>query len=188
MACVVYRWAGALAASVVVFAPFASLAASIPTGGKTSKPFGHHQFCETNPRECRTSAASAPERLSAQRMKRLAAINAAVNRSITPVSDASQHNAKDVWTIGGASGDCEDYALAKRRKLIAAGFKPGNLRLAMGRLPHGEAHLVLVVRAEEGDFVLDNLHNDVRPWKKSGLRLLKMQGEGAGRDWVNIGR
>jgi predicted transglutaminase-like cysteine proteinase len=188
----VFVFAGALAAAAFgallssASIPSAS-AASLKPGGKTSKPFGHHEFCKSNPGECRALVASSLEQLTPARMKKLRAINAAVNRSIKPVSDSVQHKSKDVWSVGGKAGDCEDFALAKRRKLIAAGFKPGNLRLAMGWLPHGEAHLVLVVRAEQDDYVLDNLHDDVRPWKKSGVRLTKMQGDGAGHDWVKVG-
>ena len=62
--------------------------------------------------------------------------------------------------MGGVSGDCEDYALAKRDALIAAGIGSANARIATGVLPSGEYHAMLIVSTKRGDFVLDNLTNE----------------------------
>ncbi|NJR13393.1 MAG: transglutaminase-like cysteine peptidase [Phyllobacteriaceae bacterium] len=165
----------------------AQAAQFMPLGGSTSKPYGHVEFCKTHAGQCKAAKAQAPEPMSAARLKKLNSINVAVNAAIRPVSDVVTHGVMDVWLASVKSGDCEDYALAKRRKLIAAGFSAGNLRLTMVRIPGGEAHIVLVVRTAEGDLVLDNLKNQIKPWNRTGYRFVKAQALGGGRDWVSIG-
>ena len=44
---------------------------------------------------------------------------------------------------------------------------------------NGEGHAVLTVKTDRGDFVLDNLSPDVRPWSATGYQVL--QAPGAGR-------
>jgi predicted transglutaminase-like cysteine proteinase len=56
----------------------------------------------------------------------------------------------------------------------------------MARLGNGEAHTVLVVRTEKGDYVLDNLRNDVRLWHAAGYRFLKMQDSVHAGSWLSI--
>jgi predicted transglutaminase-like cysteine proteinase len=158
----------------------------ISTGKETSKPYGHFNYCKSRPRECAKQAKAKPESLGGKRWSTMVAINVSVNKAIKPVSDVKKYGKTEVWAYGGSSGDCEDYALTKRRKLINAGFKPANLRLTMARLGNGEAHTVLVVRTEKGDYVLDNLRNDVRLWHAAGYRFLKMQDSVHAGSWLSI--
>ena len=164
-----------------------SAASYISDGAKTSKPYGHVAYCAANPAECRAKKSSNPEAMTASRLAMMQKINIRINQSIKPVSDIQSAGVADVWSASAKSGDCEDYALAKRRKLINAGFKPANLRLAMTRIPSGIAHLVLVVRTDRGDMVLDNLKNDIRPWNRTGYRFIKVQASGGSSEWVSVG-
>ena len=61
-------------------------------------------------------------------------------------------DAKDTWQVAGKYGDCEDYALAKREKLLAAGWP-------VDRTESGESHCVLYVETDKGGFILDNRHD-----------------------------
>lgn len=63
---------------------------------------------------------------------------------------------------GVAYGDCDDYALTKRNKLIAMGMSRGDLPMAHVMV-HGQQqmHIVLLVRTDSGYKVLDNLNPDV---------------------------
>jgi predicted transglutaminase-like cysteine proteinase len=79
-----------------------------------------------------------------------------------------------VWTVSAKTGDCEDFALAKRDALIRAGFAPSALRLAYVKTRWGEDHAVLVVKTNRGQFVLDNLTGIVKPLSQSGLRVVSM--------------
>ena len=76
----------------------------------------------------------------------------------------------DFWTIPTDGwGDCEDFVLAKRKALVSAGVPRRALRIAVGRLPSGEAHAVLIVATDQGDYVLNNLHSAVVSWEKANI-------------------
>ena len=159
----------------------------IKTGAETSRPYGHDAFCKSNPRECARQSDAGMEKLTGSRWKTLVSVNAAVNKAIRPVSDKAKYGKQEVWKANVSAGDCEDYALTKRNRLARAGFKRSNLRLAMVRRGNGEAHTVLVVRTDKGDYVLDNLRGDVRLWNRSGYRFVKMQDGRNASAWVRVG-
>ncbi len=71
--------------------------------------------------------------------------------------------------------DCEDFALLKRRMLIQRGFSAADLLMTVVRKPDGEGHAVLTLRTAEGDFVLDNLASDVKPWFATPYSFVKRQ-------------
>jgi predicted transglutaminase-like cysteine proteinase len=64
--------------------------------------------------------------------------------------------------IAPPAGDCKDYAITKRHKLLARGWPSRALLLAEVVVPSGEHHLILVVRLAESDVVLDNLTPNIR--------------------------
>jgi len=71
---------------------------------------------------------------------------------------------KDTWQIAGKYGDCEDYALAKRERLLAAGWPVDKQSLCICRTESGESHCVLYVETDKGGFILDNRHDaPIRP-------------------------
>ena len=107
----------------------------------------------------------------------LNAVNQSVNRAIRP-----RHDKGDVWSVNVNSGDCEDYVLTKRARLIGSGVAPGALRIATVRTPSGEAHAVLVVRTDKGDFVLDNRKDAIKQWHETGLHRIAMSGSSL-REW-----
>lgn len=94
---------------------------------------------------------------------RIGEINRAVNLSIRPENDLSQHGIVDRWTsplatFAAGRGDCEDYAIAKLALLREAGVSAENLRfviVAEKRNPL-EHHAVAAVRHEGRWLVLDN--------------------------------
>ncbi len=88
-------------------------------------------------------------------------VNAEINARVSYRPDSG-----DRWEPATLVGDCEDYALAKRARLIAAGWPEGALRLALCRTEIGEAHLVLTIDTEAGTFVLDNRRSTVLLWTK----------------------
>ena len=53
-------------------------------------------------------------------------------------------------------GDCEDYALLKRRMLIEAGWPREALLMTVVRDKRGDGHAVLTVKTDKGEFILDN--------------------------------
>jgi predicted transglutaminase-like cysteine proteinase len=70
--------------------------------------------------------------------------------------------------------------------MMAAGFKGSQLPLTKVRLPNGQAHIVLVVRTNQGDYMLDNLSNRVQPVSKVRYRFLSMQASNNANNWLTI--
>ena len=83
-------------------------------------------------------------------------INSDVNASVSYKSDLEQYDKPDYWVESGTFGDCEDYALLKRQRLLEAGFARKDLHLACCWVETGEYHCVLLIRTDNGWFVLDN--------------------------------
>lgn len=160
---------------------------SMQTGSVTSQPIGHYEFCKQHHAECaiRTKAAALP-RLTPHGWDIVRDVNRDVNASITPMTDAEAFGREEVWSYPVDVGDCEDFVLLKRQKLIKAGFSAADLLITVVRKPDGEGHAVLTVRTDKGDYILDNLNDAVRPWEETGYRFLKRQAiDNTGR-WVSI--
>lgn len=155
----------------VVASATPSIAASRNSAASLS-PLGFKVFCIRNPEQC---VASGPKSIdmSDATMVKLKRVNLDVNRSIRPVNDA---RGRDVWTINPSSGDCEDYVVTKRARLIKMGFPPSALRIARGKTRGGVGHAVLLVRTSKGDYILDSLTNTIKPKSQSDMRFIAMSG------------
>jgi predicted transglutaminase-like cysteine proteinase len=152
----------------------------------TLAPVAHAMFCLQYPKDCEglaTSFGGNKLKLTAQRWQDLVSVNADVNRRIAPQPNALR-SAEEQWEISPRSGDCNDYAVTKRHDLLARGWPSGVLLLAEVVTPSGEHHLVLVVRTKDGDFVLDNLSANVRPWAQIAYRLSRVQSPLNPRFWL----
>ena len=128
--------------------------------------------------------------LDSETMAVLKAVNNRVNRTLIADTDAHVYSVNDYWDAPtltpGARGDCEDFALIKRRLLIAQGIPAAALSLAIVRTRFNEDHAVLVVATKQGDFVLDNLAYRVRPWQKTGYYWVSRQAPGDDLAWVSL--
>jgi predicted transglutaminase-like cysteine proteinase len=103
-------------------------------------------------------------------------VNAQVNAAIAPETDEDHYGRGEYWTIPtDGYGDCEDYALAKRKALIEAGLPMDALRVAVVRLWDGERHAVLTVSTTKGDYVLDSLEPAILPWTKVSYTWVERQ-------------
>ena len=93
---------------------------------------------------------------------KLEAVNGYVNARVRFVDDRIQFGVADRWlpateTLTRGRGDCEDFALAKRALLRAAGVPDKDLYLVVLKdLTRRADHAVLVVRASGRFLVLDN--------------------------------
>ena len=93
---------------------------------------------------------------------KLEAVNSYVNARVRFVDDRVQFGVADRWlapaeTLTRGRGDCEDFALAKRAMLRAAGVPEKDLYLVVLKdLSRRADHAVLVVRAAGRFLVLDN--------------------------------
>ncbi|RUU86473.1 transglutaminase [Mesorhizobium sp. M7A.F.Ca.MR.176.00.0.0] len=161
---------------------------AMATGGLTSQPIGHYDFCKLHPSECSIRPTNlAPAPMSDGLMRKLLNVTARVNAAVKPMSDMDIYGKDEVWAYpDNGVGDCEDYVLEKRRQLSRMSISLADLLITVVRKPDGEGHAVLTVRTDEGDYVLDNLTDKVKPWDATGYRFLKRQAiDNTGR-WVSI--
>lgn len=83
-------------------------------------------------------------------------INKEVNSSVKYMSDIEHYGLIEKWTIPDGYGDCEDYVLLKRVRLIEQGFSSSDLNICTCIIDSGEGHAVLFVNTDQGGFILDN--------------------------------
>ena len=161
--------------------------AAMVTGGVTSQPIGHYDFCQRYRDECniRTRPAPAP-RLTEYGWSLVRKINVEVNKAIAPMTDQEVYGRDEYWAYPTDAGDCEDFVLLKRKKLMEQGFSPADLLITVVRKPDGEGHAVLTLRTSDGDFVLDNLEDQVKAWYATPYTFLKRQASFDTGRWVTI--
>ncbi|MEO3385709.1 transglutaminase-like cysteine peptidase [Mesorhizobium sp. CAU 1741] len=159
----------------------------MPTGGLSSQPVGHYEFCQRNQQECQPTRASAPVELTRGLWTKIVDVNNMVNTRITPRTDMEMWGVEERWSYpSDGYGDCEDYVLEKRRRLIKAGIPASNLAVTVVRQPNGDGHAVLTVNTHLGDFVLDNLEPRVLAWNETEYQFLKRQSPKHAGMWIAI--
>ena len=137
--------------------------------GVTPPPYGHVDFCQRDPHECDPGAWEESRHSGKEAaLAELDRVNREVNAEIAPVTDMEQYGVEDYWTIPRSRrGDCEDYALLKRQRLIRAGWPPSALLMTVVFDERKEGHAVLTARTTEGDLILDNKNNTIKLWSQT---------------------
>lgn len=158
-------------------------AGRLADGRVTAAPAVFSTFCDHWSDQCAATGPDEAMPLDEARWAELERVNAAVNAAITARPDVPGH---DEWTLGASEGDCDDYAVEKRRRLADLGWPSATLSLTAAVIPSGEAHLVLTVRTDRGDFVLDNLRPRVTAADRVGYRWLSRQSSLHPRLWVRV--
>ncbi len=166
--------------------PMASFAA---VGSETSIPYGWIDFCRRYAGECNHAEAGALDiNLTPEALKEIERVNKMVNKAIIAVSDKDHWGVVDQWDYpSDGKGDCEDYALFKRKLLIAAGFPRQALLVTVVKDEQNEGHAILTVKTNHGEFIMDNLNDEFRPWDRTGYRFVKRQSQTDENVWVEIG-
>jgi predicted transglutaminase-like cysteine proteinase len=155
--------------------------------GLAQPPYGFVNFCERMPREC---ASGRPEDqrfdVTPERFAQLDAVNRAVNREIEPITDLELYGEADHWTIPTVRGDCEDYVLLKRKRLMALGWPPSALLITVVRDERGDGHAVLTARTQQGDFILDNKTDEIKIWHRVRYHFVMRQSYLNPRVWMSL--
>ena len=163
----------------------ASEQSSIIELGPTLSPFQHVRFCQRYPSDCRPgSQVNALVELDGKTAGLLYRINRKINAAIIPTRKDVLRGA--AWAIAPNSGDCNDYAVTKRHELLQHKFPVSAVRLSEVKTSDGEGHLVLVVATTKGELVLDNLTDEIRPWRQTDYRWLKIQSKSDPQYWVEM--
>lgn len=158
------------------------------TGGRTTQPVGHYELCQQLPQECnQRTPGRAPVELTRKLWATIVKVNNSVNSRVAPRTDMEMWGKEEVWSFPNSGfGDCEDYALEKRRELMSIGVPAGDLLMTVVRQRNGDGHAVLTVRTSLGEFILDNLQPKVLSWTNTGYTYLKRQSERNSSAWVTI--
>ncbi|CDN91968.1 MULTISPECIES: transglutaminase-like cysteine peptidase [Agrobacterium tumefaciens complex] len=160
---------------------------SMVTGGITSQPIGHYEFCQKYADECNIrSKMTPPPRVTDYGWGVVREINTSVNATVVAMTDQEIYGKDEVWEYPTTAGDCEDFVLLKRKKLIERGFSVADLLITVVRKPDGEGHAVLTLRTTDGDYILDNLTDDVKLWTDTNYTYLKRQASFNTGRWVSI--
>lgn len=194
-----FKFSGPLATAIAGLGLLASAPAAIAmdftniayvqvASGNTSIPVGHLEFCRARPGECQSHNEIVPAMtLSDANWQQLVSVNAHFNQTIIPATDKDLYQVEEFWTYPTSGyGDCEDYALAKRRALIEAGWHPSTLMIAVVRQQDGSGHAVLIARTDRGDLVLDNQESLIRVWNETPYKFLKRQSQASAGQWVDM--
>jgi predicted transglutaminase-like cysteine proteinase len=153
--------------------------------GKAFPPPAFHEFCAREPKLCSTTGSEKSVTLTPASMAELQAVNVAVNRRITEQSDRQSTGKEDDWRLPTTVGDCEDFAILKKHELMKRGWSASALLLTVGR-SGGEGHVVLAVRTDKGDLVLDNRTNAIKDWKKAPYSYFARQSQTQHGKWERI--
>ena len=139
-------------------------------------PSQYAAFCAREPGACALSGAPVLAWTEALHDE-LARLNATVNAEITLVSDPDNLGEEEVWSFPtDCRGDCEDFALEKRRRLTEAGHPSAAFTMAIAfheleLFPHA----VLLAETTRGTWVLDNLHDPLMCWDALPYRYARRE-------------
>ncbi|MGO8832577.1 MAG: transglutaminase-like cysteine peptidase [Roseiarcus sp.] len=188
------------AAAAALFAAFAVAAGGAharllqasyaAVGAETSIPYGWVDFCGRRPEECNVQRLPAVDvALTEETWALLDRVNREVNAFIEPISNFDHWGTMlDHWDYPvDGKGDCKIYALYKRKLLLDSGFPRQALLMTIVRDLNDEGHAILTVKTDHGEFVLDNLSDEIRPWNATGYRFIKRQSQEDPNLWVSIG-
>lgn len=160
-------------------------------GCATPVPPGYTGYCIRHPErvECGGLKLNFPNNWK----EMLDHVNAAVNK-LPYKSDLEQYGEIEYWESidDHGAGDCEDYAIAKLRRLYALGYPIAALRLATLRMPYGVNsdsgnHAVLISETPKGGWVLGNNMPVMRldMFLSRGFKPLMIQETGGKPTWVD---
>ena len=156
------------------------------TFGRTTIPIGYFEYCQRYQDRCERPAESSMVELSRERWKLMLETNNKVNTQVMPLTDREIFGVEEMWEYPDVVGDCEDYALMKRKMLNEMGFPLGALLMTVGRDADGGGHAVLTVVTDLGDFVLDNVEKRILLWKDTEIYYLKRQAQEDPNRWVSL--
>ena len=184
---------GVMLAGIVASVPQAAAAPARATyataGARTSVPYGWVDFCNRYSTECDVQGLDPVDiDLTPAALSDIERVNRKINMAVQPVTDMDHWGVVDRWDYPlDGKGDCEDYALLKRKILMHDGYPRQALLVTVVKDHEGEGHAILTIKTNQGEFVLDNLDDRVLPWADTGYRFIKRQSQEDPNVWQSIG-
>ena len=136
----------------------------------TTDYFGiYYDFCKEYPQECGGQGSYSAVMYDDGAKALLSSVNVGVNEAIhyrlerTKDYDDRKFIIPQSQDGNPPQGDCEDYALLKRKILREHGVPQETMMIGLvTNKKTGGAHAILIVRTTGGDYVLDNRHSEVK--------------------------
>lgn len=137
----------------------------LPIASVDGPPTQYEDFCQRNPSSCILEGEPEIE-WTIEVHERLGDVNAGVNDEIEFVSDMDNLGVEEDWSFPrDCRGDCEDFVLEKRERLVGLGFPRASLTIAFAfHEVQFFPHAVLLAETTTGTWVLDNLYDEVLCW------------------------
>lgn len=159
----------------------------IAVGPRTpTPPIGWVQFCQTYKGVCDTKPLPPVDVvLDDKAWQELKRIDNSVNHTIKPMTDMDHYGIIQWWRYpDDGAGACHSYALLKRRLLMLAGWPRQALLVTIVHEADGEGHAVLTVKTDRGEFILDNLTDNILLWSQTPYHFYKRQSQDDPNVWV----
>jgi predicted transglutaminase-like cysteine proteinase len=175
-----------------------------PVPGWTQFCQDYAPVCDTKPVEKRLMA------LSPGLLRELEMVNVSINRLIKPRTDLAHWGISneryvyrypsgevfdvDKWDYAeDGYGDCEEYILVKRRKLLELGWHRSALLITFVKHHYDVngkkslvGHAVLTVRTTAGDLILDIFTDEIKQWWQTEYQFVKRQSEEDPNVWLAL--
>ena len=177
-----FVWVVLTAASI----PVAVAGTTMEMKGAAYPPPAFKPFCAKEKSLCSTRGPRKVFELTPSRKAELAKVNTSVNRQVAERSDLETTGKPDDWRVPRNKGDCEDFAILKKRELVRRGWPSSVLLITVAR-SGGQGHTVLTVRTNEGDLILDNRSSAIKDWSRTPYRYFARQSQSNGKNWERIG-
>jgi predicted transglutaminase-like cysteine proteinase len=151
-------------------------------------PIGWIQFCQTYQGECDTKPLPPLDVVLAKgAWNELKRLNDRVNHTVKPETDMEHYGMIQWWRYpDDGAGACHSYALLKRRLLMQAGWPRQALLMTIVHEADGAGHAVLTVKTDRGEFILDNLTDNILLWSQTPYRYSKRQSQSDPNVWVRL--
>lgn len=163
------------------------------------RPTGHISYCERYEEDC-TPNNLPPEQIvfTKEKLIELQQIILTINKNVSAARDEDIYNLEEWWDYPTDRGDCEDIALETRVRLMKKGWPRSALLLTytqvkpktIGNIDVSDlwvGHLVLTIRSQSGDLIVDNLSTVVTTWnKKTNMQFFSRQSPDNPTTWQRI--
>ena len=156
--------------------------ATLDDSDPVTAPRMFQNFCSVRPDQCITHGQGDVSQLSDLALAELRGVNQNVNHRIRPLPAP----ATDAYQLGVTAGSCNEYAVEKRRELLTRGWSAAALSLTVVRLADSRGHLLLTVRTDRGDLVLDNLTDRIVSVDQADYAWVERQSTIHPMLWVRI--
>lgn len=130
--------------------------------------------------------------ISSVTMNTIKDVNRYVNNRVIPLTDEQLYDKYEHWSLplvkgNNLYGDCEDYALLKKKLLLQQGIPGNSLLLAtVVHIVNSEmkAHAVLMFKSSNDWYVLDNLTNRILQKEDTQYYFAYVQNPENPKEWI----